>query len=138
MSGVCGLDASAALSLLVVDQATSAAKSFCLEPSHEWGAPRLLQLEVRNAIHPLERRGVIAVETIGERLVLLETEIRFVAWSDAAVLPNVLTRARKASPSVHDAMYLETAVRERAALATRDAALLIASLDTALKTFDLR
>lgn len=138
MSKACVLDASAALSVLVAGQATLAAKSFFLEPAHEWCAPRLLQLEVRNAIHRLERRGVVAVGSVDERLSLLETEIRFDEWSDVTQLSSILTRARVASLSVYDATYLESAYRGGASLATRDAGLLAASPSAGVETFDLR
>ena len=59
MSGACVLDASAALSALVAGQTTPAAKAFFLEPAHEWWAPKLLHLEVRDAIHRFERRGAV-------------------------------------------------------------------------------
>lgn len=138
MNAGCVLDASAVLSLLVAGQTTPVAKSFFLEPTHRWCAPRLLQLEVRNAIHRLERRGVITVGSVDERLTLLESEIRFDEWADEAMLTSIGARARQASLSVYDATYLETAIRGEAALATRDAALISASRSASVETFDLR
>ena len=138
MSGACVLDASAALSALVAGQTTPAAKAFFLEPTHEWWAPKLLHLEVRNAIQRLERRGAVGVGAIDERLSLLESEIRFQESSDAALLSCIVARARAASLSIYDATYLETARRRGAALATRDAALLSAARAADVETFDLR
>lgn len=138
MSGACVLDASAALSVLVAGQTTPAAKTFFLEPGHAWCAPRLLHLEVRNAVHRLERRGVVAVGSIDERLTLLESEIHFEDSNDAALLSRIVSRARRVSLSVYDATYLETALRRGAALATRDAALLSAATKANVETFDLR
>ena len=99
----------------------------------------MLHLEVRNAaIHRLERRGAVGVAALDERLSLLESEIRFHESSDAALLSCIVSRARTASLSIHDATYPETARRGGAALATRDAALLIAAREANVETFDLR
>lgn len=138
MSEDCVLDASAALSVLVAGQTSSAARTFFLDPSREWRAPRLLHLEVRNAIHRLERRGTLAIGSADARLALLEGEIRFEDTNDAARLSRIVARAREASLSVYDATYLEMAQREGAALATRDAALLSAATLANVTVFDLR
>ncbi len=138
MSEVCVLDASAVLSILVAGQSTPSAKAFFLDSDHEWIAPRLLHLEVRNAIRRLERRGNVLDGAIDEQLALFESEVRFEEVYDAALLSSIPACARKASLSVYNATYLETARRCDAGLASRDADLLNAALNEQIKTFDLR
>lgn len=86
-----------------------------------FAAPWLLWAEIRNILVVAERRGRIApgiveqaLEAIGDLGIVLDT-----APSSAALL--ALCRAH--GLTAYDALYLELAIREGAALATRDAAL---------------
>ena len=138
MSDACVLDASAALALLAASQTTIAAQTFFLDPSNTWHAPALFRLEVRNALHRLERRGVLDVGHADERLMLLEGQIRFERPDDHAQLSRTVACARAVGLSVYDATYLETAIRLGAALASRDVALLDAAEEGGVTTVDLR
>ena len=138
MTPVCTLDASAALSLLVKGQATVASRAFFAGTDRVWCAPTLLRLEIRNAIHRLERRGALEIGAADGRLRLLETLVRFVDHDEVVWLDAVVRRARAASLSVYDATYLETSRRAGASLATRDGALLRAAGEADVATFDLR
>jgi len=138
VSGTYVLDASAALALLAASQTTSAAQAFFLDPSNTWHAPALFRFEVRNALHRLERRSILGIGQVDERLQLLEGQIRFERSDDDVLLSRIVARARSAGLSVYDATYLETAIRLGAALASRDVALLGAAGEGGVATVDLR
>jgi len=132
------LDASAALSALVSGQSSPAAANFFAIAEQPWSAPMLLRLEVRNALLRLERRGRLERGAADADLALLETGISFASSPGAPELVRILSLSRASGLSAYDAVYLELAMREGAALASRDAALLATATTAGLVVHDLR
>lgn len=114
------LDASALAGWLMPDEAGVDLAGLAVQHP-VFAAPWLLWAEIRNILIVAERRGRIgpgiveqALEAIGDLGIVLDT-----APSTAAMLALCRTHRLTA----YDALYLELALREGAALATRDAAL---------------
>ena len=132
------LDASAALSALVPNQSTDAAKAFFLDLPETLIAPSLFKLEVRAALVKLERRGAIPSGHGDTGLKLLESVMTFGgALSDSAV-QSASDLARSSGLSVYDAVYLDLARANGAALATRDSGLIHAASGMGVHVSDLR
>ena len=90
-----------------------------------WVVPALWWFEVRNGLVVNERRNrVSAIETTGFLQRLSNTALTIDRSPDEATL---MALARRHRLTVYDAAYLELAMRERAPLATLDAALAAAA-----------
>lgn len=114
------LDASALASWLMPDE--SGVDLVDLAAQHEiFTAPWLIWAEIRNILVVSERRGRIAsgisdqaLEAIGRLGIVLDTDPSNTV---------VMALARTHRLTAYDAVYLELALRQRAVLATHDAAL---------------
>ena len=114
------LDASALASWLMPDEI--GVDLAALSPRyHVFAAPSLLWSEIRNIVVVAERRGRIDRETVDMAIATID-ELGIVldrSPSSAAVLGL----CRRHGLTVYDALYLDLALREDAALATLDTAL---------------
>lgn len=121
------LDASAAAAWLLPDEASAAADRLyeqAVEGEEAFQAPALWAWETGNLIRMAERRGrmtaaqsKLAVRALSSAAVRLETA------PDTSRMLAILVLARNRSLTFYDASYLELALRTRARLASKDAAL---------------
>lgn len=88
--------------------------------------PALWNAEVANALVQAERRGAAAPERIGQALAAILALAPGVDGQPIDV-PRNLECARAYGLSAYDALYLELALRRRAALATFDAEMIAAA-----------
>lgn len=88
--------------------------------------PPLWNAEVANALVQAERRGAAPPERIGEALAAILALAPAVDGQPIDV-PRNLECARAYNLSAYDSLYLELALRRRAALATFDAELIAAA-----------
>lgn len=123
------LDASVALSWCFEDEADAAGDAVLRRLSVEAAAvPGIWPLEVANVLLAAERRKRITPAESGRFLHLLESlPIEVDAHAAARAPREILALARAHGLSSYDAAYLELAVREGIALATRDANLAAAA-----------
>lgn len=118
------LDASALAAAILPDEAGPDIAA--LLAGHEaLRAPWLLWAEIRNILVVLERRGRLPAGFADEAAFALDG--LGLALDTAPSGAAVLRLARQHGLTVYDALYLELALRHRAALATRDAALAAAA-----------
>lgn len=132
------IDASAAVADLTATQATPAASAFAATPPATLLAPAHFCLEVRHALVRLERRDLLGAGAADGDLASVETLITFAPPPDRATLAEIARLARSETLGVYDAAYLELAVCSKAALASRDSALLAAAQRLGIETHDLR
>lgn len=88
--------------------------------------PALWNAEVANALLQAERRGAAPPERIGQALGAI-LALAPAVDAQAVDVPRNLDAARALGLSAYDALYLELALRRRAALATFDAAMIAAA-----------
>ncbi|HZZ89567.1 MAG TPA: type II toxin-antitoxin system VapC family toxin [Caulobacteraceae bacterium] len=134
------LDASAAVAWLVAGQNTPSSDAL-LEQAHlhDFEAPHIFPVEVRNALLKIERVRRSDPALTAEALEAfarynIEIEAPPAQPTDGAILDL----ARSEGLSVYDALYFWHALRKGLALATRDGGLLAAATSRGLNTFDLR
>lgn len=133
------VDASAALSLMVQSQLTSRADEFFISRPAPLTAPAIFPYEVRNSLLKLERHKGIPAAEFDKRIALLDSVIKVVhPVLDHDGLNRVATIARSHGLNFYDAAYLELALSERYALASRDGPLLDAAKASSIEIFDLR
>lgn len=133
------VDASAALSLVLPSQATQAAGAFFLGDTTRRIAPAIFAFEVRNALLRFERRGAIQPSQVDEASATIETLAELHPWRAApADFVRQLALARREGLSLFDTAYLDLALREGAALASRDGPLLDAARRQGIEVRDLR
>jgi predicted nucleic acid-binding protein len=90
--------------------------------------PSVWPLEMANILVMSERRGRIAAGEIGRFVALLDAlDIKVDAQTSDRAFSPILDLARRENLSSYDAAYLDLALREGVALATRDAALAAAA-----------
>lgn len=116
------VDASVVIAWLFDDEGEPRADRV-LEQLAESGAlvPQLWHLETRNTLLVAERRGRLPAEGVRERLDALKGLP--IHTDEKADLQSAFDLARAHELSFYDALYLELAKRESAALATLDGAL---------------
>ena len=84
--------------------------------------PGLFPLEVANVLARAERRGLVTAGSLPARVALIEAlPITIDQDTAAKALRETLTLARQEGLTIHDAAYLELALRLGIPLATRDA-----------------
>lgn len=126
MSATFVVDASMAFGWVLPSQASSEADSLLerVETGASAVVPALWFLEVANGLLAVQRRGVI---TAAERELALERLSSLAFAIDEADARNAFGRtsalAEQYGLTVHDAAYLELALRRELPLATRDEAL---------------
>ena len=120
--GMSVIDASFTTAWLLPDESNPRVNALMTRVETEGGiVPQHWHFEVRNALLMAERRGRIAMGTIGMRLRRLSR--LSIDTDQSPNLDNALDLARKHMLTYYDALYLELALRRGAQLATLDNAL---------------
>lgn len=133
------LDASAALAGVLPKQSTPASQAFFDSTPATFVAPAIFAFEVLNALLRAERRGLLTAQAVDEAVVQIGDAAELRAWiASPADWVRLFALAREEALSLFDAAYLDLALREGAALASRDAALLEAAGRRGLEIHDLR
>jgi predicted nucleic acid-binding protein len=133
------LDASVALAWFVdnpvVPYATRVKKSLVRDARAV--VPGLWHLEMANGLAVAERRGILTAPNATAGIVVIEQLLAQAIESstDCVSIRQALTTARTLQLSAYDAVYLETARRERLPLATLDRKLLAAAHQAGLEIF---
>lgn len=133
------LDASVALAWFVdnpvVPYATRVKKSLVRDARAV--VPGLWHLEMANGLAVAERRGILTAANATAGIVVIEQLLAQAIESstDFVSIRQALTTARTLQLSAYDAVYLETARRERLPLATLDRKLLAAAHQAGLEIF---
>ena len=106
---------------------------------HEFEAPHIFPVEVRNLLLSLERRGRLdAADTAQAIANLAAYGVLVDAPPDQAEYDTILTLARGEILTVYDALYLWQAMRDGVDLASQDSALLEAATRNGVSVLDLR
>ncbi len=129
------LDASMAVAWLFEDERTEATVAVLRRVATEGAVvPSLWRLEVANVLEVAARRGRCdrphidrSLGRLGALPITTDDETDSRAWAETLVL------AREAGLTLYDAAYLDLALRRRLALATRDAALVVAARERGLE-----
>jgi predicted nucleic acid-binding protein len=125
------LDASVALAWFVDNPVASYAVRVKKSLARDARAvvPGLWHLEMANGFAVAERRGVLTAANAMAGVIVIEQLLAQAIESSADFIPirQVLTTARAFHLSAYDAVYLDTARRERLPLATLDRRLLAAA-----------
>lgn len=131
------VDASAALAMLLPLQMTEAADRFLAETaSHQFLTPFVFDWEVLNILGARRAGGRLSQASYFDAMSQLETlEIARGEPFDAQLVVDLALAERL---SLFDAAYLDAALAEGDAIASRDADLLAAAARHGLVTFDLR
>ena len=125
------LDASISLAWLLDDESAPEADAARQRlATHSAYVPRIWHLEMRNALLVAERRGRLSRRMAEERLEAL-TELPIRTDQDAN-FRAAMDLARKHDITFYDALYLESALRMTAVLATLDKALARAATNEGL------
>lgn len=125
----CVVDASAALAWCFREEASAAADDL-LDGMKEGGAvvPALWHLEIANVLATAERKGRITAAQASEKIDLLRAlPIVVDLRTHERAFGQAFALARQYDLSVHDAAYLELAIRHGLPLATKDRALIRAA-----------
>ena len=119
------LDASVTMAWCFGDEATPETRTLLRRVEVEPAVvPAIWPLEVANILTTGERRGRLNAAAVTEFLGLLDAlDIRIDGAPPSRGLKEILDLARRERLSSYDAAYLDLAMREGLALATRDAAL---------------
>jgi predicted nucleic acid-binding protein len=96
--------------------------------------PPLWNAEVANALVQAERRGAAPPERIGQALAAI-LALAPVVDGQPIDVPRNLECARAYGLSAHDSLYVELALRRRAALATFDAEMIAAAPRAGVRLF---
>jgi predicted nucleic acid-binding protein len=106
---------------------------------HDFEAPHIFPVEVRNALLKIERVRRSDPALTAEALEALAAyNIEIDAPPAQPTYDAILDLARGDGLSVYDALYFWQSLRKGLALATRDGGLLAAAASRGLPTFDLR
>lgn len=134
------LDASVAVAWLVPGQATPSADALLAEAGlHEFEAPHIFPIEVRNALLRVERIRRSDPALTNEALEALSAyNIEIDAPPGPPTYDAILDLARREGLSVYDALYFWQAMRKGLSLATRDGSLLAAAASRRVAAIDLR
>jgi predicted nucleic acid-binding protein len=134
------LDASMAIAWLFEDERTEAAVAVLRRVAAEGAVvPSLWRLEIANVLEVAVRRGRCdrphvdrSLGRLGALPITADEETDSRAWSET------LTLAREAGLTLYDAAYLDLALRRRLALASRDAALVVAARERGVEVLGER
>jgi predicted nucleic acid-binding protein len=102
---------------------------------HKAVVPALWQLEIANGFITAERRGLLTISDTAEALQNLDVVIAqaFEISQGPVSMRGVLHTAREFRLTSYDAIYLETALREKLPLATLDRQLLKAAREAGVE-----
>lgn len=133
------LDASVALAWFVDDPVAAYAVRVRKSLARDAQAvvPGLWHLEMANGLAVAERRGILTSANSTAGITILEELLAQAIESSADLIPlrQVFTTARAFKLSAYDAVYLDTARRERLPLATMDRRLLAAAQQAGVDAF---
>ncbi len=133
------LDASVALAWFVDDPVAAYAVRVRKSLARDAQAvvPRLWHLEMANGLAVAERRGILTPANSRTGITVLEELLAQTIESRDDLIPlrQVFTTARAFQLSAYDAVYLDTARRERLPLATLDRCLLAAAQQAGVDAF---
>jgi predicted nucleic acid-binding protein len=133
------LDASAAMSIVTPSQATTASTEFAANNVEPWIAPAVFIYEIRHALLRLERRLRLNPDSVDTQIEEITAEMELIEDDPSAdILANTMALARDGGVSFYDACYVELALREGAALASRDGKQLALAEAKGVAIFDLR
>ena len=134
------VDASCVAAWFLPSQATAAASALRLR-LHQFDliAPSILRAELRALFLKAERRGAAAPTDTAAALAEIDLlGIQYAGDPGDDELDLVLETARGANLTMYDAFYFQLALIERAAMASRDGALLGAALTLRVPIEDCR
>ena len=134
------VDASCVAAWFLPSQATAAASAL-QHRLHQFDliAPAILRTELRALFLKAERRGAAAAPDTVAALAAIELlGIQYAGDPGDDDLDLVLGTARGFNLTMYDAFYFQLAMIERAAIATRDGALLAAALGRGVPVEDCR
>lgn len=120
------LDASAAIAWCMPDEFDASAEALLTHVANEGAiVPALWAYEVENALRNAHRRSRLTVaDALATMTRLRALPIRVVDAGDGVVFRDAFTLAVDHAISVYDAVYLDTARRHGASIASRDERLL--------------
>ena len=131
------LDVSAALTRVLLSQSSPAADAFFAGELPSLAAPAVFAFELRNALLKAERRGLTSPDLVDEAFALFAELIELRAASGPDLV-RLVGLARREALSFFDVAYLDLALREDAAIASRDGALIEAARRRNVTIHDLR
>jgi predicted nucleic acid-binding protein len=134
------VDASVIASWLLPSQATAATERLLRQlGQQELIAPAVLPIEVRALLLKAERRGWVPRTALRALLEAVDAfDIELYPMPDIAGFDEIFEQALRLRLGFYDALYLDLALEEGAALATRDASLVAAAVSRGLAVHDLR
>jgi predicted nucleic acid-binding protein len=133
------IDASVAASWFLETQATSKTDALLLnKEDHEFVAPILFAIEIRNVLLLGERRGSLTAKAVENNLLRVSVLIDIESGDVEAEAQRAMDTARASGLKLYDAIYLTKAMRENRPLATRDAQLLAAAVAAGVEVYDAR
>lgn len=133
------LHVSAALAMIAESQATATSRAFMATSVDSWIAPAVFAYDVRGAILSLHGRTGLDVRLTGQALTRLEEDMEPLEPElDPMGLQVAMGMALAGGLNFSDACYVELAVREGAALASRDGKLLDFAAKQGVMAIDLR
>jgi predicted nucleic acid-binding protein len=134
------LDASVAVAWLVAGQGTAATEVLLAEAHlHDFEAPHIFPVEVRNTLLKLERIRRSAPHLTTQALQSLSAyDIEIEPPPSPPTYDAILDLARSERLSIYDALYLWQAMRAGLPLASRDGGLLAAGTARNVPLLDLR
>lgn len=133
------IDASVAAAWYLRSQATDSATALYRRAEAEtFVAPTYFSVEIRNVLLLGERRGVLARGEADAVLAKLGLIIELDAGDVVVDAERAMAVARRSGLKLYDAIYLEKAIREGRALASRDGGLLDAASAAGVEVYDAR
>lgn len=132
------IDASAAVAHVLPTQATATASRFFEECDERLIAPSIFEFEVRNVLLREVRRGRMSAAEFSAVIAALTTAVETPGGADFDRLDVVADTALVRQLSLFDAAYLQLALDEGAALASRDQTLLDTAASLGVAVHDLR
>lgn len=132
------IDASVAASWFLRPQANALTDALLDNPQrHRFVAPIYFSVELRNVLLLGERRGTITRTESEEKVLLAATLIDIEHGNIEAEAERAWSVARMSGLKLYDAIYLEKALREGRALASRDGRLIEAARTAGVEVLDL-
>lgn len=133
------IDASVAAAWFLTTQATRQADILLSNrQKHTFVAPIYFAVELRNVLLLGERRGTITAAKATENILMASALIDIAQGDMHEEAERAMAVARRTGLKLYDAIYLEKAMREGRALASRDRRLLDAATAAGVDVYDAR
>lgn len=133
------IDASVAAAWFLTTQATSRADALLANrQNHTFVAPIYFAVELRNVLLLGERRGTITATKATENILMASALIDIAKGDMHEEAQRAMAVARRSGLKLYDAIYLEKAMREGRALASRDRTLLETAAAAGVEVYDAR